>query len=65
MSDTRIISIPLRVLANAHSLDDVEDWIASHNPAFLDELRRIRRDEDLAGQGKDLSEVLKRWPIES
>jgi hypothetical protein len=60
----RTVEIPQSVLISAHSLDDVEDWIAANDPAFLGEVRRIRNEEDLAGSGKDISEVLKRWPIE-
>jgi len=60
----RTIEIPQSVLLSAHSLDDVEDWIAANDPEFLREVRRIRNEEDLAGAGKDITEVLKRWPIE-
>jgi hypothetical protein len=48
----------------AQSLDDLEDWLASHDPESLRRMRRIRNDEDLAGQGKDLGEILQRWPTE-
>jgi hypothetical protein len=64
MSETRTISIPESVLLSAESLDDLEDWLAAHNPAFLDRMRRIRSDEDLPEKGKDLTEILDRWPIE-
>ena len=60
----RTIEIPQSVLLSAHSLDDVEDWIAANDPEFFREIRRIRNEEDLAGAGKDITEVLKRWPIE-
>jgi hypothetical protein len=59
------IEIPQSVLISAHSLDDLEDWIAANDPEFLREIHRIRSEEDLPGGGKDLTEVLKRWPIES
>ena len=65
MADTRTIPIPETVLLSAQSLDDLEDWLAANDPAFLERMRRIRRDEDLADQGKDLEEVLERWPIDS
>ena len=64
MADTRTIAIPESVLLSAQSLDDLEDWLAANDPAFLERMRRIRRDEDLADQGKDLEEVLDRWPID-
>jgi hypothetical protein len=64
MAATRTIAIPESVLLSAQSLDDLEDWLAANDPAFLARMRRIRDDEDLAGQGKDLEEILARWPIE-
>ena len=65
MAGTRTISIPESVLIRAESLDDLEDWLAANDPDFLARVRRIRNDEDLADEGKDLGEILKRWPIES
>ncbi len=59
------VEIPQSVLLSAESLDELEDWLAAHDPGFLEELRRIRNDEDLAGRGTELGELLKRWPIES
>jgi hypothetical protein len=65
MPGPRTIEIPEAVLLSAQSLDDLEDWLATHDPEFLTQMRRIRRDEDLTGQGKDLTEILKRWPTKS
>ena len=42
----------------------LEDWLAANDPEFFGEVRRIRNEEDLAEAGKDIGEVLKRWPIE-
>jgi len=64
MQTQHTVEIPQSVLISAQSLDDLEDWLASRDPEFLNEVRRIRNDEDLAGSGKDISEVLKRWPID-
>ena len=64
MADSKTVAIPESVLISAQSLDDLEDWLAAHNPEFLARMRRIRSDEDLAGEGKDLGEVLNRWPTE-
>ncbi len=64
MAETRTIAIPESVLLSAQSLDDLEDWLAANDPEFVARMRRIRNDEDLADQGKDLGEILKRWPIE-
>lgn len=63
MSRTKSFRIPEAVLASAETLDDLYDWLASRNPEFVANLRRIRKQEDLAGQGKDLKELLQRWPI--
>jgi len=65
MADSRTIAIPESVLLSAQSLDDLEDWLAANDPAFLERMRRVRRDEDLADQGKDLEEILERWPTDS
>ncbi|MHC4177287.1 MAG: hypothetical protein ACYSWU_07265 [Planctomycetota bacterium] len=65
MSGQRTVEIPQSVLISAQSLDDLEDWLAVHNPEFLEQIRRIRNDEDLGNRGKDLKEILKRWPTES
>jgi hypothetical protein len=64
MQTQPVIEIPQSVLISAQSLDDLEDWIAARDPEFLREMRRIRDEEDFPGSGKDLSEVLRRWPIE-
>ena len=64
MADSKTVAIPESVLISAQSLDDLEDWLAAHNPEFLARMRRIRSDEDLAGEGKDLGEILDRWPTE-
>ena len=63
MSTGRTIEIPESVFLSAQSLDDLEDWLAANDPAFLDQMRRIR-EEDLAGGGRDLPELLEQWPIE-
>lgn len=64
MQTQNTVEIPQSVLISAQSLDDLEDWLAVNKPEFLSEVRRIRNEEDLAGSGKDIAEVLKRWPIE-
>jgi hypothetical protein len=47
MSGQRTVEIPQSVLISAQTLDDLEDWLAAHDPQSLEEIRRIRRDEDL------------------
>ncbi|MBM4035113.1 MAG: MoaD/ThiS family protein [Planctomycetes bacterium] len=63
MAATRTTAIPETVLLSAQTLDDLEDWLAANDPAFLQRMRRIRNDEDVAGQGKDLEGILERWPV--
>lgn len=64
MAASNVIEIPESVLISAQTLDDLEDWMAGNHPEFLKRIRAIRNDEDLGGKGKDLSEILERWPIE-
>ena len=64
MSNANTIEIPQSVLISAERLDDLEDWMESTHPAFLEDIRRIRNNEDITDKGKDLSEILERWPTE-
>lgn len=59
----KTVEIPESVLASAHSLDDLDDWLSANNPKFMARVRTIRKDEDLAAIGKDLMDILKKWPI--
>ena len=65
MANTDTVEIPATVLISARTLDELEDWLAANNPEFVARMRAIRKDEDLGGKGTDLSELTKRWPIES
>ena len=58
-----VIEIPTVVWETAETKEDIEDWLLAHNPKIVLELLRIRRNEDLAGQGKTLTEVARRWNI--
>lgn len=58
-----VIEIPRAVWETAETKEDIEDWLLAHNPKLIRQLRRIRRQEDLAGRGKTLSEVARRWNI--
>ena len=57
------IQIPLGVWETAETKEDLEDWLLAHNPRSIRQLRRIRRQEDLAGRGKTLDEVARQWNI--
>ena len=65
MAPERTIESPESVFFSAQTLDELEDWLAAHSPGFLAQMRAIREGEDQAAKGKDLSEILKRWPIKS
>lgn len=58
-----MIRIPKSILESASTLDEIEDWLSANNPQFVEELRRIRREEDLTGQGTFLEELAEKWHI--
>ena len=58
-----LIEIPRTVWETADTKEDLEDWLLSHDPSFLAEMRRIRRQQHLRGKGKPLSEVARKWNI--
>jgi len=39
-----MIEIPLDVYENANSLDDIEDWLWSHNKEFVKEMENASED---------------------
>ena len=63
-SMSEIVGIPKGVLATAETLGDIEDWLAANDPEFLAEMRRIRQQEDLDGQGVSLEEAAAEWGVE-
>lgn len=65
MATADSVEIPARVLISVQTLDELEDWLVANNPDFVARMRAIREEEDLGGKGTDLSELTKRWPIES
>ncbi|OGF58641.1 MAG: hypothetical protein A2Y62_11585 [Candidatus Fischerbacteria bacterium RBG_13_37_8] len=46
------ITFPLNVFETANSIDDLEDWLISQNPKFIERMRQARKD-DANGKGKD------------
>ncbi|MCD6220499.1 hypothetical protein J7K43_08985 [Candidatus Calescamantes bacterium] len=58
-----MVSIPKVVLENAEGLEDIEDWFLSRSLEFLEEMRRIRKEEDLKGKGFSLEQLCKKWNI--
>jgi hypothetical protein len=56
-----VVEFPMEVWETAETKEDLEDWLLAHNPKIIRQLRRIRRTEDLAGRGKSLGELARRW----
>ena len=55
--DKDVLEIPKTIWESAETKEDLEDWLLAHNPQLVDQLRRIRKQEDQVGQGKALSEM--------
>jgi hypothetical protein len=45
------VTFPLSVFETADTKEDLEDWLLSQNPEFIEKMREMRR-EDLSGKGK-------------
>jgi hypothetical protein len=59
-----MVEIPKSVWETAETKEDLEDWLLANNSKLIAELLRIRREEDLAGKGKSLEDVARRWNID-
>ncbi|MCX6071054.1 MAG: hypothetical protein NTU91_09380 [Chloroflexi bacterium] len=55
------VEFPVAVWESAETKEELEDWLLAQDPKAVRQLRRIRRTEDLAGRGKTLSDVARRW----
>jgi hypothetical protein len=58
-----VLEIPTTIWESAETKEELEDWLLSQNPKLIRQLRRIRRQEDIAGKGKSLAEVARQWHI--
>jgi hypothetical protein len=58
-----VLEIPTTIWESAETKEELEDWLLSQNPKLIRQLRRIRRQEDLASKGKSLDEVARQWHI--
>jgi hypothetical protein len=63
IATTDVLEIPTAVWESAETKEDLEDWLLAHNPKLIQQLRHIRKQEDLAGKGQPLSDVARRWKI--
>ncbi len=53
---SKTVEIPVEVLANAESLDDIENWLIAHDPESLAALSEARR-QHLKGETYTMEEV--------
>jgi hypothetical protein len=58
------VEIPLSVLASVETLDELEDWLMTRQPAIMEQLRKTRQD-DLAGKFSPWTPRYAAWPTES
>lgn len=56
--NNKTISFPLSVFETADTKEDLEDWLLSRNPQFIERMRKARK-EDIDGKGKDWDEFKK------
>ncbi len=58
-----VIEIPLTVFETAETKEDLEDWLLSQNPEFIEKMRKARK-EDLSREGTDWTALKKELCIE-
>lgn len=52
----RVISFPVSVFESAETKDDLEDWLLSQEPKFIEKMKKARKD-DIEGKGKDWEQL--------
>ena len=52
------VTLSLSVFETADTKEDLEDWLLSQNPEFIEKMRQMRR-EDLSGKGKSWRSLIK------
>jgi hypothetical protein len=58
------VEIPLSVLASVETLEELEDWLMTHQRTIMEELRKARQD-DVAGKFRPWTPRYAAWPTES
>jgi hypothetical protein len=61
---TEQVQIPLSVLESVETLDELEDWLMTHHPHVMAELRQARQD-DQAGKFRPWKPRFAAWPTKS
>jgi hypothetical protein len=49
---SEVVTFPLSIFETADTKEDLEDWLLSQSPEFLEKMRKARKD-DIEGKGKD------------
>ncbi len=52
------VTFPLSVFETADTIDDLEDWLLTHNPGFIRKMRKARQ-EDMSRKGTDWKSLKK------
>ena len=61
-TEEKTLQIPVSVFESAETKEELEEWLLVHDPAFLEEMRRLKGDAD-SGKGRPLEELAKKWHI--
>lgn len=62
-AENRVLTIPVSVFETAETKEELEDWLAAHDPVFIEEMRRIKAEAD-EGKGIPLEEAAKKWGVD-
>ncbi len=63
IKDEEYIKIPVTIFETADTKEDLEDWLFSQKPEFIEKMRKARQ-QDLKGIGKDWEQIKKELCIE-
>jgi len=59
---SEVVTFPLSIFETADTKEDLEDWLLSQSPEFLEKMRKARKD-DIEGKGKDWKVLKKKLCI--
>lgn len=62
-AEARFLKIPVSVFESADTKEELEDWLLAHDPQFIMEMERIKKEE--SGKGIPLEEAAKKWHTDS
>ena len=61
-AEEKNLKIPISIFESAESKEELEDWLLTHDPIFIEEMRKIKTNAE-AGQGRPLADLAKKWNI--